>query len=110
MINNSFIKLGLMGLVVMSSQVGAQTTKADKPIAPQSQQEADAVTRSQDGFEIVRNSDGSESVDLKGRFQMYSVAKVVNGKVVYSCHNHDKLPANHSHEPMTQKLEKRGVR
>ncbi len=108
MVKNKFIKYGLISLAVLSFQLGAQTTKSDQPITPKSQQEIDAVNQSQANFEVVKHSDGSESVDLKGRFQMYSVAKVVNGEVVYSCQNHDQLGPNHSHAQTKSPAAKRG--
>ncbi|WP_223788235.1 hypothetical protein [Marinicella meishanensis] len=98
-ITHKILLAGSLGLAALTTQVSAQTTQTDKPTEPKTQLELDAINQSQQGLEVVRHADGSESVDLKGRFQMFSVAKVVNGEIVYSCQNHDQLGPDHQHGP-----------
>ena len=81
----------------------------NRPVIEPTQQELDAINQSQQGLEVIVHADGSSSVDLKGRFQMYSVAKMVDGKIVYSCQGHDHIKANEPHQHETKTAVERGV-
>ena len=94
--NKAILTAGCLTLL-FSVPVWAQTTSADVPAVAKTQQQSEAISRKQNDLVVKKHADGSESVDLKGRFQMYSVVKVVNGELVYSCQNHDHLDPNHSH-------------
>jgi hypothetical protein len=71
-------------------QVDSQTGQI-KPLTPEEAQKlaaglSDMVNQSTEGLEQVQHADGSVSMDLKGRFQNVSVARVnQDGSVAQSC-------------------------
>lgn len=43
------------------------------------------LNQSDEGLEVIIMQDGTEYVDLKGRYQMISKVKIVDGKQVFVC-------------------------
>ncbi len=85
--NNKYLKpASMIALLTMGTCTWADNKAA---VVEKTQQEIDAINQSQQGLEIKTHADGSRSVDLKGRFQMYSMAHMVDGQIVYSCQDHE---------------------
>ena len=69
--------------------------------------EQNAINQSDEGLVVVRHADGSEMVDLQGRFQMYSKVVMVDGKAYYTCNNHPGLHQKmHTHMPSPKPVER----
>lgn len=85
--NSKFTTVKVAGQDV---QVDSQTGQI-KPLTPEEAQRLaaglkDMVNQSTEGLEQVQHADGSVSMDLKGRFQNVSVARVnQDGTVTQSC-------------------------
>lgn len=84
--NNYLKPTTIMALLILGTCTWADNKAV---IVEKTQQEIDAVNQSQQGLEVKIHADGSRSVDLKGRFQMYSMAHIVDGQIVYSCKDHE---------------------
>ncbi|WP_395374338.1 hypothetical protein [Marinicella sp. W31] len=69
--------------------------------------EQNAINQSDEGLVVQRNADGSEMVDLQGRFQMYSKVLMVDGKAYYTCNTHPGLHQKmHAHMPSPKPVER----
>ena len=89
----------------VTTEVGGQTIQVDsqtgqiQELTPEEAQRLAAgikklVNKSSDGLESVVHEDGSESVDLKGRFQSVAVAKIdEDGNLVTACFDSPKAVA-----------------
>jgi len=104
--NNHLKPITIVALLTLGTCSWADNNKL---VIEKSQQELDAISQSQQGLEVKTHADGSSSIDLKGRFQMYSVAKMVDGKIVYSCQDHEHIKSNGPHQHETKTAVKRGV-
>ncbi|MFK8012485.1 MAG: hypothetical protein AB8B80_10615 [Marinicellaceae bacterium] len=84
-------------LLVFSSMTLAETKELTQL---EIKQKTDALmNQSQEGLELKVLSDGTEYVDLQGRFQMFSKVKIVDGKKVFVCNTHPTVDmTNHTHE------------
>jgi len=104
---NNYLKSStIVALLTLGTCSLADNSKA---VVEKSQQELDAISQAQVGLEVVTHADGSSSLDLKGRFQMYSTAKMVDGKIVYSCQGHDHIKSNEPDLHETKTAVERGV-
>ncbi len=84
-------------LLMFSSMTFAETEELSQL---EIKQKTDALmNQSQEGLELKVLNDGTEYVDLHGRFQMFSKVKIVDGKKVFVCNTHPNVDMkNHSHE------------
>ncbi len=98
-----------IAITAMLALVTCSWAENNKPVVERTQQELDAMNQSQQGLEVKYHADGSRSVDLKGRFQMTSVAHIVDGKVIYSCQDHEHAELTDPHQHTNQTAIERGV-
>jgi hypothetical protein len=81
------------GTAGMMAYVDPETGELTTGIAPASAVQLDpdtqnALRRDTEGLEVVRHADGSESIDLQGRFQSVSVVRIdENGKAIVCTDN-----------------------
>ena len=81
------------GTAGMMAYVDPETGELTTGIAPAGAFELDADTqnalrRDTEGLEVVKHPDGSESIDLQGRFQSVSVVRIdENGKAIVCTDN-----------------------
>ena len=81
------------GTAGMKAYLDPETGTLTVGVAPQTQFELDADTqnalrRDTEGLEVVKHADGSESIDLQGRFQSVSVVRIdANGKAIICTDN-----------------------
>jgi hypothetical protein len=81
------------GTAGMRAYLDPETGELAMGVAPATEMELDADTqnalrRDTEGLEVVRHADGSESIDLQGRFQSISVVRIdENGKAVVCTDN-----------------------
>ena len=81
-----YTKITYVGVTIMllliSNIVNSETKQEIK------QKENAMISQSDEGLVIEKLASGADKVDLKGRYQMFSKIKVVNGKQVFICNEH----------------------
>lgn len=65
---------------------------------------AQMLNQSDEGLEVKVLEDGTEYVDLKGRFQMFSKVKIVDGKQVFVCNGNPEI--DHKEHQHISKIKK----
>lgn len=81
------------GTAGMKAYLDPETGTLTMGVAPATEFELDpetqnALRRDTDGLEVVKHADGSESIDLQGRFQSVSVVRIdANGKAIICTDN-----------------------
>ena len=88
----------IMVLLLLSLSCNASNATDEESELAIQEKTSKMINQSDEGLEVKVLEDGTEYMDLKGRFQMYSKIKIVDGKQVFVCDDNPEIDhEGHTH-------------